>query len=103
MQHILDWVAAQGIWAPVLFVLIYAGGAVAFVTGSLLTLSAGAIFGMVKGVAPVSLGSTLAVAISFLLGRFALRGWIEKKITKIAKRALSGKLEDSPASPESQP
>lgn len=81
MQHILDWVAAQGIWAPVLFVLVYAGGAVAFVPGSLLTLSAGAIFGVVKGVALVSLGSTLAAATSFLLGRFALRGWIEKKLS----------------------
>jgi uncharacterized membrane protein YdjX (TVP38/TMEM64 family) len=80
MQSILDWVAAQGIWAPVLFVLVYAGGAVAFVPGSLLTLSAGAIFGVVKGTLLVSLGSTLAAAISFLLGRFALRGWVEKKL-----------------------
>lgn len=81
MQHILDWVAAQGIWAPVLFIFVYAGAAVAFVPGSLLTLSAGAIFGVVKGVVLVSLGSTLAAAISFLLGRFALRGWIEKKLS----------------------
>ena len=80
MQSILDWVTAQGIWAPVLFVLVYAGGAVAFVPGSLLTLSAGAIFGVVKGTLLVSLGSTLAAAISFLLGRFALRGWVEKKL-----------------------
>ncbi len=80
MQHILDWVAAQGIWAPVLFVLVYAGAAVAFVPGSLLTLSAGAIFGVVNGTVLVSVGSTLAAAISFLLGRFALRGWIEMKL-----------------------
>lgn len=33
-----------------------------------------------KGTLLVSLGSTLAVAISFLLGRFALRGWIERKL-----------------------
>lgn len=64
MQQILDWVAAHGIWAPVLFVFFYAGAAVAFVPGSLLTLSAGAVFGVVKGVALVSLGSTLAAATS---------------------------------------
>lgn len=80
MQQILDWVAAQGIWAPVLFILFYAGAAVAFIPGSLLTLSAGAVFGGVKGFALVSLGSTLAAAISFLLGRFALRGWIVKRL-----------------------
>ncbi len=80
MQHILDWVAAQGIWAPVLFVIIYAAAAVAFVPGSLLTVAAGAIFGVVKGTILVSLGSTLAAAIGFLLGRFALRGWVERKL-----------------------
>ena len=80
MQEILDWVAAQGIWAPLLFIFVYMGGAVAFVPGSLLTLSAGALFGVVKGAALVSVASTGAAAISFLLGRFALRGWVEKKL-----------------------
>jgi len=81
MQQILDWVAAQGIWAPLLFILVYAGAAVGFIPGSILTLSAGAIFGVVKGTVLVSVASTLAAAISFLLGRFALRGWIEKKLS----------------------
>lgn len=81
MQAILDWVQQQGFWAPVLFVLVYAGAAVAFIPGSILTLSAGAIFGVVKGAALVSVASTTAAAISFLLGRFALRGWIEKKLS----------------------
>jgi len=80
MQAVLDWVQQQGVWAPVLFVLMYVGAAVAFVPGSILTLSAGAIFGVVKGTILVSLASTTAAAISFLLGRFALRGWIVKKL-----------------------
>ncbi len=80
MQHILDWVQAQGIWAPVLFVLLYVGATVAFVPGSILTLSAGAIFGLVEGTLLVSVASTLAAAVSFLLGRFALRNWIDKKL-----------------------
>jgi uncharacterized membrane protein YdjX (TVP38/TMEM64 family) len=81
IQQILDWVAAQGIWAPVLFIIVYAVAAVGFVPGSILTLSAGAIFGVVQGTALVSVASTLAAVISFLLGRFALRGWIEKKLS----------------------
>ena len=81
MQQILEWIQQQGIWAPVFFVLIYAGAATAFIPGSILTLSAGAIFGVAKGVALVSIASTSAAAISFLLGRFALRGWIEKKLS----------------------
>jgi uncharacterized membrane protein YdjX (TVP38/TMEM64 family) len=35
---------------------------------------------VVKGAALVSLASTLAAAIAFLLGRFALRDWIVKKL-----------------------
>lgn len=80
MQSILDWVQQQGAWAPVLFVLVYTVAAVAFVPGSILTLASGAIFGVVKGVALVSLASTAAAAISFLLGRFILRDWIVKKL-----------------------
>jgi uncharacterized membrane protein YdjX (TVP38/TMEM64 family) len=81
LQQILDWVADQGVWAPVIFIIVYAGGAVAFVPGSILNLSAGAIFGVIQGTVLVSIASTLAAAISFILSRFALRGWIEKKLT----------------------
>lgn len=81
MEQILEWVQHQGNWAPVLFVLIYIGATVAFIPGSILTLSGGAIFGVVKGVALVSVASTTAAAISFLLGRFALRGWISRKLS----------------------
>ncbi len=81
MQQVLDWIQQQGIWAPVLFVLIYSGAATAFIPASILTLSAGAIFGVAKGAALVWIASTTAAAVSFLLGRFALRGWIEKKLS----------------------
>jgi len=81
MEQILEWIQQQGLWAPVLFVLVYVGAAVGFVPGSILTLSGGAIFGVVKGVALVSVASTSAAAISFLLGRFALRGWISRKLS----------------------
>lgn len=82
MEQILEWVQQQGIWAPVLFVLVYIGATVAFIPGSILTLSGGAIFGVVKGVALVSIASTTTAAISFLLGRFALRGWVSRKLVE---------------------
>ncbi len=47
LQQILDWIAAQGIWAPILFIVVYAAAGVAFIPGSILTLSAGALFGVV--------------------------------------------------------
>ena len=43
------WVDGLGAWGPVAFIAGYALAAVAFVPGSLLTLAAGAIFGLGKG------------------------------------------------------
>src|SRR5262249_9272320 len=43
-------VERSGVWGPVVFVLGYAAATVAFVPGSVLTLAAGAIFGLAKGI-----------------------------------------------------
>ncbi|MGH8008176.1 MAG: hypothetical protein ACREQ3_14360, partial [Candidatus Binatia bacterium] len=44
------WVDSLGVWGPVVFIAGYVVAAVAFVPGSLLTLAAGAIFGLTQGV-----------------------------------------------------
>lgn len=62
-----------GPWAPVVFALLYLLAAVLFVPGSALTIAAGAIFGLLGGVAIVSVASTAAAAASFLIARHAAR------------------------------
>jgi uncharacterized membrane protein YdjX (TVP38/TMEM64 family) len=76
----IEWVEAQGIWAPAVFVLGYAAATVAFVPGSLLTLAAGAVFGVARGVAVVFVGAVLGSSLAFLLARRAARPFIEKRI-----------------------
>lgn len=85
LQTITAWVENQDAWAPVCFVLAYAGLTVGFVPGSILTLAAGAIFGLWLGTALVSVSSTFAAAVSFFLARGLLRGWVEKKISALPK------------------
>ena len=51
-----------------------------FVPGSMLTLGAGFLFGVVRGTIAVSVGSVLGATAAFLIGRTLLRGWIEKRI-----------------------
>ena len=51
-----------------------------FIPGSVLTLGAGAIFGVVWGSVYVSISSTLAATCAFLVGRYLARDAIERKI-----------------------
>jgi uncharacterized membrane protein YdjX (TVP38/TMEM64 family) len=68
------------VWGPAVFILGYAAAAVAFVPGSLLTLAAGAIFGIVYGVAYVFLGAMLGAAAAFLVSRYGARSWVERRL-----------------------
>lgn len=74
------WVAGMGVWAPVAFIVTYAVATVAFVPGSVLTLAAGALFGIVRGTAYVALGATLGEAGAFLIARHFARRFVARRI-----------------------
>ena len=73
-------VGRLGPWGPVVFVAGYVVAAVAFVPGSLLTLAAGALFGLARGVALVMLGATLGATAAFLVSRHLVRGRVERRV-----------------------
>lgn len=75
----------SGLWGPLIFILVYIVACVFFLPGTILTLGAGALFGIVKGSIIVSIASTLGATAAFLVGRYLARGWIEKKIEKNEK------------------
>jgi uncharacterized membrane protein YdjX (TVP38/TMEM64 family) len=80
-----QFVDSLGVWGPVVFILGYALGAVAFVPGSFLTLAAGAIFGLAKGIAYVFVAAVLGSSLAFLVSRYVARGTIEKKLAGNAR------------------
>ncbi len=89
------WVEGLGVWGPVVFILGYLVAAVAFVPGLLLTMAAGAIFGLGRGVAYVFVGATLGSAAAFLVARYVARRAIERRIEGNRKfaaidRAIAG-------------
>src|SRR5258705_4995902 len=47
LKAALDWIGKLGPWGPVIFVGLYVVATVLFVPGSVLTLGAGAVFGVV--------------------------------------------------------
>src|SRR5687767_9456364 len=69
----LTRVESLGAWGPVMFILIYVLATVLFIPGSVLTLGAGATFGVVSGSLLVSLAATLGAAAAFLMGRYFAR------------------------------
>ena len=82
-----QWVNGLGVWGPIVFILGYAAGVVAFVPASILTLAAGAIFGIGLGVLYVFIAAVLGSAAAFLISRYLARGAIERRLTGNARFA----------------
>jgi uncharacterized membrane protein YdjX (TVP38/TMEM64 family) len=61
-------------------VLGYAASVVAFIPASLLTIAAGAIFGVASGTAYVFVAATLGAALAFLVSRHLARGAVERRL-----------------------
>lgn len=74
------WVEGLGFWGPAVFVAGYALAVVAFAPGSLLTLAAGAIFGLVWGTAYVLVAATLGACAAFLVSRHLARTLVERRL-----------------------
>ena len=74
------------------FMVLYTTTTVFLVPGSILTLAAGAIFGVVKGTIFVSLGSTVGATVAFFVGRYFARDWVS---TKIAGRPRFAAIDDA--------
>ncbi|MFB2938225.1 TVP38/TMEM64 family protein [Aerosakkonemataceae cyanobacterium BLCC-F154] len=62
------------------FIALYIIATVAFLPGSILTLGAGVVFGVVMGSFYVFIGATIGATAAFLVGRYLARNWVAKKI-----------------------
>ena len=82
----IGWIDGLGFWGPAVFIAGYAAATVAFVPGAPLTLAAGAIFGLSKGVPVVFIGASVGATLAFLVARYAARSWVETRL------ALNGKF-----------
>lgn len=80
VQRFAMWVDGLGVWGPVVFVLGYATLVVAFVPASILTLAAGAIFGVALGTVYVLVAATMGAAASFLVARNLARDAVERRL-----------------------
>lgn len=80
LRQALEWVQQLGWIGFAVFAVLYILACVFFLPGSVLTLGAGVIFGVVKGSIIVSIASTLGATAAFIVGRYLARDWISSKI-----------------------
>ncbi len=80
----LEWIHAQGILAPLLFILLMSAVVVMLLPGFFFTTGAGFVFGVVHGTLYVVLGTTLGATIAYLIARrfFGERmaQWLERQV-----------------------
>jgi uncharacterized membrane protein YdjX (TVP38/TMEM64 family) len=77
---------AAGIWAPLLFVFIYAAGVCLFIPGTLLTALGAAIFGPYWGFLCVWIAAMIGASLAFLIGRYLGRDFAASLIGNRLKR-----------------
>lgn len=77
---VLAWIDGLGLVGGLAFIAIYIVATVAFLPGSILTLGAGVIFGVVMGSVYVFVGATLGAIAAFWVGRYLARDWVSRKI-----------------------
>jgi uncharacterized membrane protein YdjX (TVP38/TMEM64 family) len=87
LQHELQ---RFGPWAPLLFIVLYALGAVLFAPGSAFTLAGGALFGPLWGTIWNLAGATLGAGLAFLTARYLAADWVAKKSGGRLARVIRG-------------
>lgn len=90
-QGIQNFVEQNLTVASVAFFLIYVTVAALNIPGAaIMTLAAGAVFGIVVGVIVVSFASTVGATLAFLLSRYLLRDYVERKFNWATEKINRG-------------
>ncbi|MDY0398747.1 MAG: VTT domain-containing protein [Desulfuromonas thiophila] len=80
-QQLRHTIAGYGLWAPLIFMLLYSLAPVFFLPGLPLTLLGGILFGPIWGVVYTLSGATAGASLAFLVARYLGRDWIATKLT----------------------
>lgn len=78
MQALDTWLNGLGGWGPVAFGMMYAVATVLFMPGSVLTIVAGALFGLWLGMLLASLAATTGAGLAFLIARYLARDQVAR-------------------------
>jgi uncharacterized membrane protein YdjX (TVP38/TMEM64 family) len=77
----LVWIEDAGPIGPIVFFGLYVMACVFMLPGLILTMGAGAVFGVVNGLLLVSLSSTVGATAAFLVGRYLAREMVARRVS----------------------
>lgn len=80
VPQLQGWVEDHGSLGPIVFIAAYIAGVLAFLPGSLLTLTGGALFNLVQGTIYVFTAAVIGSSLAFLVARYLVRGLIEERL-----------------------
>jgi uncharacterized membrane protein YdjX (TVP38/TMEM64 family) len=87
-KHFLNlqpWIQSFGIWAPLLFLIIYICAVLTALPATPLGILAGIMFGSLYGISLIIVGATIGAALCFLIARYIARNAIEHWLKKHKK------------------
>jgi uncharacterized membrane protein YdjX (TVP38/TMEM64 family) len=76
LPRFAEWIDGLGFWGPTAFIGGYIVTSIAFIPGAVMTLAAGAVFGLLRATIYVLIGATLGSAGAFLISRYLARGLV---------------------------
>jgi len=81
-----QFVATQGIWAPIIFMGAYILAVITFLPASPLSLLGGALFGPIFGTIYIVIAATIGASLAFLMARFLGRDAVSFLVTSYTKK-----------------
>lgn len=87
LESVQGWIDSLGFWGPVALGVIYIVAVLLLIPASLLTLAAGALYGLLGGTIIASLASTTGAALAFLVARYIARDKVRRRIKESPKLA----------------
>jgi len=88
------WIHSAGWMAPLFFMLCYAVATVLFFPGSVLSLTGGALFGVVQGTIYNVVGATLGATLAFLCSRYLVSDWVRERTGERLQKLVEGVEEE---------
>ena len=82
LPRFAEWVDGLGFWGPAVFIAGYIVTTIAFIPGAVMTLTAGAVFGLLEATVYVLTGATLGSAAAFLISRHLAREAIAARVAR---------------------